>query len=297
VSAAQPVNQTARLTYLSRGIGWSADYVAVFDEPKNETSMQGWVTLRNTSGTSFQDARAQLVSGDVNLVNGEEGYWQWYQQRRNANQRRAGTESTRRERLGDYYLYPIKQPTTIANNQTKQVSFLDAQNVRATKGYEVSYWNFASSDEAQSADVRIRFANSKAAGLGEQLPSGVVRVYVRDSRGQPQFVGEDHIGHVSAGSELAIKIGDAFDVAVQPTLGATRRISHRKTEYDMTYLLRNARPTAVTVTLRQGGLSRENAVLKESIKGRRTDAHSFAWDVDVPANGEKALTFTISDSW
>lgn len=297
VSSAQAVNETARLTYLSRGIGWSADYVAVFDEPKNETSMQGWITLRNTSGTTFQDARAQLVSGDVNLVNGEDGYWQWYQQRRNANQRRAGTESTGRERLGDYYLYPIKQLTTIANNQTKQVSFLDAQNVKATKGYEVSYWNFASSDQAQSADVRIRFSNSKAAGLGEQLPSGVVRVYVRDARGQPQFVGEDHVGHVSAGSELAIKIGDAFDVTVQPTLDATRRLSYRKTEYDMTYLLRNARPTVATVTLRQAGLSRENAVLKESIKGRRTDAYSFAWDVDVPANGEKTLTLTVSDSW
>ena len=297
VNSARPVNETARLTYLSRGIGWSADYVAVFDEPKNETSMQGWITLRNTSGTTFTDARAQLVSGDVNLVNGEEGYWQWYQQRRNANQRRAGTESSGRERLGDYYLYPIKQLTTIANNQTKQVSFLDAPNVKASKGYEVSFWNFASNDQAQSADVRIRFSNSKAAGLGEQLPSGVVRVYVRDARGQPQFVGEDHVGHVSAGSELAIKIGDAFDVTVQPTLDATRRISYRKTEYDMTYLLRNARPTPVTVTLRQGGLSRENSVLKESIKGRRTDAYAFAWDVDVPANGEKALTFTVSDSW
>ncbi len=53
VNAAKPVNETARLTYLTRGITWSADYVAVFDEPKSETSMQGWITLRNTSGTTF----------------------------------------------------------------------------------------------------------------------------------------------------------------------------------------------------------------------------------------------------
>jgi hypothetical protein len=297
VNAARPVDADARLTYLSRGIGWSADYVAVFDEPKNETSLQGWITLRNTSGTTFTDARAQLVSGDVNLVNGEEGWWQWFQQRRNANQRRAGTESSQRERLGDYYLYPIKQLTTIANNQTKQVSFLDAVRVKASKGYEATFWDFSSSDDAISADVRIRFSNSQAAGLGEQLPSGVVRVYVRDARGQPQFVGEDHIGHVSAGSELAIKIGDAFDVTVQPTLVSTRRISSRKAEYDMSYLLRNARSTPATVTVRQGGLWRENKVLRESVQGRRTDAYAFAWDVNVPANGEKTLTFTISNGW
>ena len=87
----------------------------------------------------------------------------------------------------------------------------------------------------------MRFANSKAAGMGEQLPSGVVRIYMRDARGQPQFVGEDHIGHTSAGSEMALKIGDAFDVTVQPTLVQTRRITKRKTEYDMSYLVRNAR--------------------------------------------------------
>lgn len=297
VNAAKPVNPVARLTYLSRGLDWSADYVAVFDESSSATSLQGWITLRNDSGTTFTNARAQLVAGDVNLVNGEEGYWEYQQQRRNANQRLVGTESTGRQQLGDYYVYPIKQLTTIAHKQTKQVSFLDATGVKATKGYELSFNDFSSRDEPISAEVRMRFANSRAGGLGEQLPSGVVRVYTRDARGQPQFVGEDHIGHTSAGSELAVKIGDAFDVSAQPTLVATRRITRRKYEYDMSYLMRNARATPSVVTLRQDGLWRENQVLKESVKGRRTDADSFAWDVTVPANGEATLTFTLLNSW
>jgi hypothetical protein len=297
VNAAKPVNEVARLTYLSRGLTWDADYVAVFDEPKNETSMQGWITLQNTSGTSFTNARTQLVAGDVNLVDGTDQWWQYWQMRRQGSQRSAGIEASGRPRLGDYYVYPIKQLTTVANNQTKQVSFLDASGIKASKGYELNFYGFSSSDEPQSAEVRMRFANSKAAGLGEQLPSGVVRVYMRDARGQPQFVGEDLIGHTSAGSELALKIGDAFDVGVKPTLVATRRITQRKHEYDMSYLVRNARASPVVVTLRQDGLWRENEVLKESIKGRRTDADSFAWDVPVPANGESTLTFTISNSW
>jgi hypothetical protein len=298
VNAAKPVNEMARLTYLSRGLNWDADYVAVFDEPKGETSMQGWITLQNTSGTTFTNARTQLIAGDVNLVNNAEQWWQHWQARRNqGNQRSAGTEASGRQQLGDYYVYPIKQLTTVANNQTKQVSFLDASGVKASKGYEVTYYGFASSDEPQSAEVRMRFANSKAAGLGEQLPGGVVRVYMRDARGQPQFVGEDLIGHTSAGSELALKIGDAFDVGVQPTLLQTRRINKRRQEFDMSYLVRNARGTPVVVTLRQDGLWRENEVLKESIKGRRTDSDSFAWDVPVPANGEATLTFTIKNSW
>ena len=297
VNASKAVNEDARLTYLSRGLDWDADYVAVFDEAKGTSSMQGWITLRNTSGTTFTNARAQLVAGDINLVDGEDQWWTAWRQRQNSNQRSAGTEAAGREQLGDYYVYPIHQLTTIANNQTKQVSFLDASAVKAGKGYEITFYGFASSDAPQSAEVRMRFANSKAAGLGEQLPSGVVRVYMRDAHGQPQFVGEDHIGHTSAGSELALKIGDAFDVSVQPTLVQTTRISKRRVEYAMSYLVRNARSAPVDLTLRQEGLWRENEVRQESSKGRRTDARSFAWDVSVPANGETTLTYTISTSW
>jgi len=297
VNAAKPVNETARLTYLTRGITWSADYVAVFDEVKTETSMQGWITLKNTSGTTFPNARVQLVAGDVNLADNEDQWWQIWQQRRNTSQRSAGTENSGRQQLGDYYIYPIKPLTTVANNQDKQTSFLDAEGVKATKGYEVAYYGFVSSDEPESASVRVRFSNSKAAGLGDALPSGIVRVYMRDARGQPQFVGEDHIGHTSAGSELSLKIGDAFDVTVLPTVERSTRISKRKIDYDMNYLLRNARSTPVVVTLRQDGLWRENLVLSETIKGRRTDSDSFAWDVPVPANGEATLKFSIRQSW
>ena len=297
VNAAKPVNEIARLTYLSRGFSWAADYVAVFDEAKGQTSMQGWITLRNTSGTGFTNARTQLVAGDVNLVDSEEQWWTRWQQLRNTNRRSAGMESSGRQQLGDYYVYPIKQLTTVANNQTKQVSFIDAEGVKASKGYELSFYGFQSYSEPQSAEVRMRFSNSKAAGLGDQLPSGVVRVYMRDARGQPQFVGEDHIGHTSAGSELALKIGDAFDVTVQPTLLQTRIISKRKTEYDVSYVVRSAREAPIVVTLRQDGLWRQNQVLKESIAGRRTDADSFAWDVPVTANGETTLTVTLETSW
>jgi hypothetical protein len=133
--------------------------------------------------------------------------------------------------------------------------------------------------------------------MGEALPSGVVRVYTRDSKGQPQFIGEDHIGHSSAGSEIALKIGDAFDVSIQPTIIKTTRVSKRKAEYEMSYFLRNARAEPVTVTVRQVGLWRQNEILKETHKSRRTDADSFAWDIPVPANGETTLTFTLRQSW
>jgi hypothetical protein len=297
--AAQPVNADVRLAYLTHGLSWNADYVAVFDEPQGNVAILGWFTLRNDSGTTFENANAQLVAGDVNVVGSEA---EWFQrnnlQRFNRGAvRAAGVEPSAREQLADYYVYPIAQPTTIANNQTKQVSFLSAERVRANRGYEQTFYDFRSLEEPVSAEVRVRFSNSQASGLGDQLPSGIVRVYARDARGQPQFVGEDRIGHTSAGSELALKIGDAFDVTIQPTLRQTTRASRRETDFDISYLVRNARSEPVTVTIRQDSLWRFNEVRAQSIEGRRTDADSFAWDVPVPANGEATLTFTVRQSF
>lgn len=299
VNAPAAVDDDVTLAYLTRGLSWNADYVAVFDEPQGNVSLQGWITLRNTSGTTFSNASAQLVAGDINVVGSEAEWWQRYNVRRNNRNvlRSAGVEASGREQLADYYVYPLAGTTTIANNQTKQVSFLSAERVRASRGYEQTFYSFFSQDEPVSAEVRVRFSNSLASGLGDQLPSGVVRVYARDARGQPQFVGEDRIGHTSAGSDLALKIGDAFDVTIQPTLRQTTRASRRATDYDMSYLVRNARSEPITVTIRQDSLWRFNEVIAESIPGRRTDADSFAWDVPVPANGETELTFTIRQSW
>ncbi len=293
VNAAQAGTQDARLTYLSHGLSWNADYVAVFDEKQGRLSMQGWITLSNESGTGFVNARAQLVAGDLHLTDTNSDFRSAGRPARTT----AGKETGAPPQLGDYFLYPLPQPTTIANKQTKQVGFLESDDVKASKGYEVTFPDFSSSDDPQSAEVRVRFSNSKAAGLGTQLPAGVVRVYARDSKGQPQFIGEDRIGHTSAGSDIALRIGDAFDVTVTPTLVQTTKVNKRTSDYQMSYLVRNARPEPVVLTLRQVNLWRINEIRAESIKGRRTDANNFAWDVPVAANGETTLTFTLRQGW
>jgi hypothetical protein len=291
VKAAQPVNEDVRLAYLSHGLSWNADYVAVFDERKKEAALQGWITLKNESGTSFRNAQVQLVAGDLNVQS--DSAWATRESERR-NQLAAGKQPARAAPVGDYYLYPLAHPTTIADRQTKQVSFVDAQHVAAAKAYEITFDGFYSR-EPQSADVRVRFANSHEAGLGTELPAGVVRVYARDSRGAPQFIGEDHIDHSSAGSEFALRIGEAFDVSVQATKVKETEISKRVTEHEMSYLVRNARAAPVVLTLRMTELARGNEIRAESIHGRRVDASSLAWDIPVAANGETTFTCTIRE--
>src|SRR5690606_11922448 len=95
----------------------------------------------------------------------------------------AGTESADRERLGDYYLYPLPERTTIANRQTKQVSFLSVAGAPARRAYEYRNAWLHSADDPESVDTVLRFSSSRDQGLGDALPAGTVRVYQRDARG------------------------------------------------------------------------------------------------------------------
>lgn len=286
----------ASLRYLTPGLGWRADYVALFDEKLGAIDVQGWVTLTNNSGTTYDNARAVLVAGSPRLI----GQGNPYQRQRypgyapqDDTMVEAGTESGTRERLGDYYLYPLPHRTAIANLQTKQVSFLDVQGAPATHGYEARFGWLQTSDTPISAATVYSFSNSAQGGLGDQLPAGIVRFYLKDSRGQAQFIGEHAIGHTPMGSKLAISTGDAFDVKVQPVVEARTKINDRRWKTAMRYKLSNALPKPVKVSVVQNGLWGDVRITEESSKSERRSAESAAWLVTVPANGKTELTATF----
>ena len=286
----------ATLSYLTTGLSWKADYVALFDQPAGKLDLQGWVTLTNQSGTSFEAADTKLVAGQVQVAgNGASGY---YDPTEGVTQ--AGTEANAGpgKALGDYYIYSLPERTTIAQNQTKQVSFLDAQGVTAHRVYQWNAGDLASASQPAHAAVGVDFTNSTGGGLGAGLPAGTVRIYERDASGAPKFVGEAPIGAVPQGSELLLKMGEAFDVTVQPTLVADERVSSTRSRYSMSYLIRNAKSEPVTVEVRQSGYwGRGTKVLAESLTSRKIDAYTLGWSVPVPANGQTVLTSQVETGW
>ena len=309
------------LTYLTPGLGWQADYVALFDENAGRMDVQGWITLTNNSGTPYVNANTLLVAGAVGQI--QTGY-------RGGGAvpgqiRQAGTETSGRERLGDFYLYPLPERTTIANRQTKQVSFLDVHDTPAQRQYVFHNGWLSTATEPRSAATVLRFSTSREQGLGDALPAGNVRVYQRDARGNPQFVGESAIGHTPMGSDLGLATGLAFDVKVQPVLEGRDRISEdqwrtssrfRITQDDggrisgeeetreeivhwqtrMRYTLTNARPVPVTVSLYQSGLDNgwhDTRIVSESQVSERLSSDQVVWQVPVPANGTTVVNVTF----
>lgn len=305
------------LRYLTNGLGWSADYVALYNESSNSIDMQGWVTLTNNTGTTFHAADTVLVAGDPSGSRGR-GFG-------NRGLTRAGTETAARERLGDFYLYPITARTTVANAQTKQVSFLDVQSVPARKIYAIDAGWEQNDEQPRNVTSSIAFSTSRDQGLGDALPSGTVRFYQRDSQGTPQFIGENRIGHTPMGSELSLSTGDAFDITVQTEVekretitGAEWEKSARyrvitdgvvtqqveverpKTFYrtTMRYKLTNAKDQPVNVEITQSGLNRgwwadDYRIISEDITGEQLNADRRKYVVPVPANGERVIRVTF----
>jgi hypothetical protein len=293
------------LTYLTPGLGWAADYVALFDEANGRMDVQGWVTLTNNSGTPYTNASVLLVAGAVGQAN------PYAQQRYRSGYPtpppppppppgtidRAGIETAGRERLGDFYLYPLPERTTIADKQTKQVSFLDVHSAPALRAYEFNNPWLSTSDQPLSAFSVLRFSSSREGGLGDALPAGTIRVYQRDSRGSPQFVGEHAIGHTPMGSQIGLATGQAFDVKVRPVVEERTRMSGDRWKTRMRYTLTNASPRPITVDLFQSGLVGDTRIVAESMKSVRPNADQVRWSVTVPANGEATVTATFDSRY
>lgn len=316
----------ASIRYLTPGLGWAADYVALFDETRGTIDMQGWVTLTNSSGTTYHAADTLLVAGNPNMGGGSPVYRGRSAPPAPGRTMVPGTETAERERLGDFYLYPIAERTTIANNQTKQVSFLDVQAVPARKIYGRTVGWMSSDGQPVNVQSQLAFSSSREGGLGDALPAGTVRFYQRDRTGNPQFIGENGIGHTPMGSELTLSTGDAFDVFVQAEVESRDRITadewetykrwqvfedgqlaregqaQRAVTYwrtTMRYTLTNAKPEPVEVELIQGGLdrgwwSRDFRVSSEDVPGVQLNADRRKYVIAVPANGRREVRVTYA---
>ena len=277
------------LSYLTPGMGWKADYVTLFDEAAGTIDVQGWVTLTNSTGTTFADADTLLIAGQVQQEQNYGGR-RGYRPPPPPPSNRPGTETAERESLGDFYLYPLPERTTIANQQTKQVSFLDVTGAAARRAYVYRNGWLQTRDQAESADTVLQFSSSRNAGLGDALPAGTVRVYMKDARGNAQFVGENSIGHTPMGTDIAIRTGEAFDVKLQPVVERRERVNDERWRTTMRYTLTNARPQPVTVDLIQDGLWGDTRIVEESQESDRRSADEALWRVAVPANGEATVT-------
>ena len=294
------VQQEVELSYLTSGLAWKADYVVELNANDDLLDISGWVTLTNTSGASYRNAKLQLVAGDVNQVVPDRARPMVRAVAAPAPMAMAKAEMVE-ESLFEYHLYTLNRPTTIAENQTKHVALLSGSGVPVRKemllrGSEYYYQSsYGDLGQKLKVGVFVEFDNKESSRLGMPLPKGVVRVYKKDRSGNAQFIGEDRIDHTPKNEKVRLKLGDAFDVTADKKqtefkkLGGWGKYNY---SYESAYelVLKNAKKEAVIVTV-QEPMPGDWQIVNESHPSTKGASNTAVWKISVPAEGNTKLTY------
>lgn len=291
-----PARQRVEASYLATNLSWRADYVLTVARDDRLADLDGWVTLTNSSGTGFPDARLQLVAGDLHRV---QPTARPASVELRAMKMAAEAADMQQESFAEYHLYTLGRRTSIANNETKQVAMLSGNDVPVVKRYVVNGQQFYYRDRHRpgaplkdQVQVFYRFRNEERAGLGLPMPAGVVRIYQADAKGGVQFVGEDHIDHTPKDETIDLQMGNAFDVVCERKQTDFEKVSERVYEAEFEITLRNHKASAVSVEVHEpiGGTWR---MLRSSHEWKKTAAWAAQFDVPVPADGTSVLSYRV----
>jgi hypothetical protein len=280
-------------------MNWSADYVAVIDAEDENADLTGWVTINNRSGATFRDATLKLVAGDVRRVTPTVARAYEADMSR---MKAAAAPQFEEEAFFEYHLYTLERPTTIKDNQTKQISLLQSAGIPIRKqlllvGRSGWYRNqYGTLTQNEKVSVILELENTEKAGLGMPLPKGTVRVYKKDRSGAEQFVGEDRIDHTPRDEKISLKVGEAFDVVADRTQTDFRKLGKRAAEVAFEIFLRNRKDDDTTVTVREpvGGDWR---LVDSSHPGRKRDAGTLEFEIPIAARQEVTLTYRVRVEW
>jgi len=284
-------------SYLTNGINWHADYVLTLNESDDRADIAGWVTIDNKSGSSYSDAKLKLIAGDVHRVK-EEAEYRDKMLRVAKAEAMAAEPQFKQEEFFEYHIYSLQRPSTIKDNQIKQISLVNAVNVAVKKELVLKGANYYYLSQygdqmpKQKVGVFIEFQNKKDNYLGVPLPKGIVRVYKRDSEGGLQFVGEDSIDHTPNDEKVRIMLGEAFDVVGTRKQTDWKKVAKNIYEASFEVALRNHKKDDITVKVLEP-IPGDWTILTSSHEYKKTDAFMAEFSVNVPKDQEVKLTYTV----
>jgi len=326
-----PGKSDAELSYVSGGMSWQADYNLVISDSKkgsevsskdlggqqtNLIDLVGWITMRNQSGKSFENARIKLMAGDVNKIQPNEVRNRMYAAAKSiAMEADAMAPVVTEKAFDEFHLYTLERPATLRDEETKQVEFvrstgLTAQRLYVYDGAEIAQYGYYSPEQARDDTnygtvsnskiwVMQEFKNSEANHLGIPLPKGRLRFYRRDTDGHLEFVGENSIDHTPKDETIRVYTGNSFDLH-----GERKRTNFHLDstahwmEETFEIKVRNHKKEAANIRVVEHLYRWNNWRIKEkSTDWTKKDAQTIEFPVTVAPDGEQVVTYTVHYSW
>ena len=266
-----------KISYLSTGFNWNADYVALLNENDTRIILSGWVTINNTSGKTFKETKLKLMAGDLNLVKPENRM-----RFERLNQFNVAKEASAFEEkaLFEYHIYDLQRKTDLKNNQIKQIQLFDETDAKIKKIYRINSYN------PTKVAVIVSFKNSKENNLGMPLPKGIIRLYKKDGE-EREFVGENRIEHTPKNETLDIEVGAAFDIVSERAVKDVKRPDKKTERRTVEYKIRNHKDDLIQIEIVES-IPRYAEIEKHTANGKLIQHYAdyLKYVIEVPANDE-----------
>lgn len=270
--------ENVKVSYLSQGFNWSANYVV--EVLKSTLNIAGWAEIENQSGTTFENTKVKLIAGDVHRIqddidNDMEGRMYICES--------AAVPQAEEKSFFDYHMYTLLNPTTLKDNQTKQINILNGQNVPYKKYYLLNM-------REDNVNVVIEFENKKECGLGFAIPKGKIKLYQADEADNSlEFIGEDKIDHTSKDESIKLTIGNAFDITFDFSEIDRRKVNGFE-HYKYECIIKNHREEAAEVFFEHYLWGIWEMVASSHEFNKKTSG-LIEFSVTVPADSEIIVSF------
>jgi len=274
------------LTYLTEGIGWQADYLAVAGQGETTLTLTGWATVENRSGVSYRNCEIGLVAGEIHRAPGYEPPERRILAEAMAAAPKGGSDFQEAP-LAEYHLYKLARKADLPDGEKKQLSLCGPAQVKAKKTYR-----YEGQKHASRVETTLEFENREGEGPGIPLPGGRVRVYEKDEAGVLMLLGEDRIDHTPKGERVRITLGAAFDLVGERTVKESSKLAG------------NTRKETIEIRIRSQKGDSAKVVVAESFWGdwqllgktppiAKKDARKVEFELTVPAGGESAFEYQV----
>jgi len=294
--------QNFEIVYPTQGLAWRAEYGGWLASGECRLELSGWAQIANRTGTDFPDAHVKLVAGEPHHAANAFPAGAMMARTVPAAAAPAGNGGV----VGDYHEYTLDGAIDVGSGSLLRAALFPAQTIACQRQYlfegshmranagmapitERNYGNEAPSPIHST----LTFKSERA------LPAGRLRILQNASDGAPEFTGEDDIGHTPRGEATTIQLGNAFDLRGERRQSEfTLDKDHRTLGESFAIRLSNGGASAQTVVIREH-LYRwtQWAVTQSSAKYAKRDADTIDFGVDVPANGNVALTYSVQYQW
>jgi hypothetical protein len=300
IAAKKPASQTFEIVYPTQGLAWRAEYSGWLTGGNCRLELSGWAQIANRSGSNYADARIKLIAGEPHRASTPPAA--------RVMTARAAPAMLAEEtgNVGDYHEYQIDNAVDLTTGALLRAALFPAQAIACQRQYlfEGSRLHANSgmapiTDRNYGLEATPPIRSTLAFKSERALPAGRVRLLQSASDGTPEFTGEDDIGHTPRGENVTIQLGNAFDL----------RGERKQTDFQVD---KDHRTLSETFSIRvsNGGGVVQNVVVRErlyrwtqwsiaqsSSKYTKHDADTIDFALDVPANGNAVLTYTVQYQW